>query len=222
MTTERLAMTDTPAETDSIWETMRTARAIRRFRDEPVPDDVLLRCLEAATWAPSGGNSQQWRFIVLQSAETRAAMADAALATLKLIQVEYGVDAAADADDSARARLARAVHELHENAAEVPVAVLFALRPHPGYPKFPQGASIYPAVQNFLLAARAQGLGALLTMWHDNDGGRLRELIDVPDDWLLAGLVVAGWPRGSHGPVRRRPPTEVTVVDHWDRPLDLA
>jgi nitroreductase len=73
-------------------------------------------------------------------------------------------------------------------------------------------------VQNFLLAARAQGLGAAITLWHMSCGESLRALIGVPDDWVIAALVTAGWPKGRHRTVRRKPLSEVAVVDRWDRP----
>jgi nitroreductase len=76
-------------------------------------------------------------------------------------------------------------------------------------------------MQNFLLAARAQGLGACLTSWASYGGeALLRDAVGVPDDWMLAGHVVVGWPRGRHGPVRRRPLSEVVFLDRWDDPAN--
>ena len=80
------------------------------------------------------------------------------------------------------------------------------------------GGSVYPAMQNFLLAARAQGLGACLTSWASYGEDILRDAVGVPADWLMAGHVVVGWPRGRHGPLRRRPAGEVTYLDRWDQP----
>jgi len=81
------------------------------------------------------------------------------------------------------------------------------------------GGSIFPAMQNLLLAARAQGLGACATSWASYGGeALLREAVGVPDDWMLAGHVVLGWPRGHHGPVRRRPLADVVNLDRWDEP----
>jgi nitroreductase len=79
------------------------------------------------------------------------------------------------------------------------------------------GGSIYPAMQNFVLAARALGLGACLTSWASYGGeALLRQATGVPDEWMLAGHVVVGWPRGHHGPLRRRPVSDVVFVDRWD------
>jgi nitroreductase len=101
-------------------------------------------------------------------------------------------------DNSRRARTYRATYELHL-----------------------LGGSIFPAMQNFLLAARAQGLGACLTSWASYGGERLlREAVGVPEDWMIAGHIVVGWPKGKHGPVRRRPLAEAVNLDHWDESAD--
>ena len=94
---------------------------------------------------------------------------------------------------------------------------LFCVQPQAGASELQQGGSIFPAVQNFLLAARAQGLGAAITLWHDQCAPELRALVGIPDDWHIATLVTVGWPRGSHQPVRRKALCEVAVVDQWDR-----
>src|ERR1700742_1246264 len=204
--------------TSDVWEVLSTARTIRRFTDEPVDDATLTRCLQAAMWAPSGANAQAWRFIVLRSAGQRAAVAEAAARALEVIEPVYGMSRPADDDDSRRARTNRATYELHDRAGEF-TSVLFAQNHFPTASELLLGGSIFPAMQNFLLAARAQGLGACLTSWASYGGERLlREAVGVPADWMLAGHVVIGWPRGKHGPLRRRPASEVTYLDHWAAP----
>jgi len=95
--------------------------------------------------------------------------------------------------------------------------VLFVARHNEFASDFLQGASIFPAVQNFALAARAQGLGACLTSWAAYDGEQLlRRAIGIPDEWVLAGHIVVGWPRGHFGPVRRRPVSDVVFRNRWD------
>jgi nitroreductase len=203
-----------------IWTVMRTARTIRRFSDEPVDDATLARCLRAATWAPSGANAQEWRFVVLRSPELRAVVARAAAQALRVIEPVYGMSRPADHDHSRRARTNRATYELHDRAGEF-TSVLFTQKRFPTASELLLGGSIFPAVQNFLLAARAQGLGACLTSWASYGGEPLlREAVGVPDGWLLAGHAVVGWPRGRHGPVRRRPLPEVVFLDHWGERAD--
>jgi nitroreductase len=204
---------------DDVWDVMATARTIRRFTDEPVDEATLARCLEAATWAPSGANAQAWRFVVLRSPEVRAVVAEAAAQALAVIEPVYGMTRPADDDHSRRARTARATYELHDRADRY-TSVLFAQKRFPTASDLLLGGSIFPAMQNFLLAARAQGLGACPTSWASYGGEPLvRAAVGVPDDWMLAGHVVVGWPRGHHGPVRRRPVAEVTALDHWATPL---
>src|SRR6478735_2416378 len=201
--------------TSDVWAVMSTTRTIRRFTDDPVDDETLARCLEAATWAPSGANVQGWRFVVLRSPELRAVVATAAARALEVIEPVYGMTRPADDDDSRRARTNRATYELHDRAGEF-TSVLFTQRHFSSASELLLGGSIYPAIQNFLLAARAQGLGACMTSWASYGGEPLlREAVGVPDDWMLAGHVVVGWPRGNHGPVRRRPLEEVVFQDHW-------
>ena len=205
-----------PDPTNDVWEVLSTARAIRRFTDEPVDDKTIDRCLEAATWAPNGANAQLWRFIVLDGPEQRTAVAEAAKIALQQIEPIYGMTRPADDDQSRAARNNRATYELHDRAGEY-TSVLFAAFKNEFSSEFLQGGSIYPAMQNFYLAARAQGLGACLTSWASYDGERvLRDAIGIPDEWFLAGHAVIGWPRGQHGPVRRRPLSDVVFRNHWE------
>ena len=202
---------------NDIWEVMATSRTIRRFTDDPVDDLALRRCLEAATWAPNGANVQEWRFVVLRSDAARAAVATAAAHALEVIEPVYGMSRPDPDDNSRRARTNRATYELHDRAGEF-TSVLFTYIRYDTASELLLGGSIYPAVQNFLLAARAQGLGACLTSWASYGGEPiLREAVGVPDDWMLAAHAVVGWPRGNHGPVRRRPLDDVVFVDRWDR-----
>ncbi|ORA36298.1 nitroreductase family protein [Mycobacterium aquaticum] len=204
------------AASDDVWEVMSTSRTIRRFTSEPVDDTTLSRCLQAAAWAPSGANAQAWRFIVLRSPRQRAVVAEAAAQALRVIEPVYGMTRPADDDTGRRARTNRAIYELHDRAREF-TSVLFTQQRFATASELLLGGSIFPAMQNFLLAARAQGLGACLTSWASYGGeALLREAVGVPEDWMLAGHVVVGWPRGGHGPVRRRPLAELVGYDTWD------
>jgi len=202
-----------------VLEVMRTARTIRRYTDRPVDDALLADCLEAATWAPSGGNQQPWRFVVLKSAASSEILAVAARRSMETSERVYGLVRPDPDDDSRHARMARAVYALHDGAQHVPAAVLFCSRPLPSVPPLLQGSSIYPAMQNFLLAARAAGLGACATGWHTVGEAELREYVGIPDGWALAALVTVGWPAGHHGPVRRKSVRDVVALDRWDHPL---
>jgi nitroreductase len=202
-----------------VFEAMRTNLAVRRYREDPVDDDILRRCLEAATWAPSGSNRQAWHFVVLRSPEARALLGPAYRQGWADMAGGYGVDEIDPDDHSPRARMGRTMRHFVDNFERVPAYVLFCVQQRERRLALADGASIYPAVQNFLLAARAQGLGAVMTTWYLYREAELRELVGIPDDWLLAGLVTVGWPMGSHKPVRRRPLEEVACRDRWDEPF---
>lgn len=208
-------MADTSSD---VWEVLSTARSIRRFTADPVDDATLTRCLDAARCAPSGANAQGWRFVVLRSERQRAVVAEAAAQALAVIEPVYGITRPSADDHSRRARDNRALYELHDRAGEF-TSVLFAQQHYPTASELLLGGSTFPAMQNFLLAARAQGLGACPTSWASYGGEQLlREAVGVPEGWLLAGHVVVGWPKGRHGPVRRRPLETVVNLDHWDAP----
>lgn len=204
--------------TDDLWTVMRTASAVRRYRSEPVDDAVIERCLQAATWAPSGGNQQPWRFVVVRSAEVRAVISAAAQRTWEVMAEFYGFDAPSEDATDPKSRVLRAMREHMQVGGDAPVCVLFCVEPQPGASDLQQGGSIFPAVQNFLLAARAQGLGAAITLWQDACDSQLRELVGVPPHWRIATLITAGWPAGRHHPVRRKPLAEVAAIDSWTDP----
>ncbi len=192
------------------------------FTDEPVDDATLARCLRAATWAPSGANAQEWRFVILRSPELRAVVARAAAQALKVIEPVYGFTRPADHDDSRRARTNRAMYERHDRTGEF-TSVLFTQK------RFPRG--VRASARGFDLPGHAElpagsprpGMGACLTSWAWYGGEPpLREAAGVPGDWMLAGHIVVGWPRGNHGPIRRRPISEVTFLDRWGEQADHA
>jgi nitroreductase len=205
----------TATTTDDLWEAMSTARAIRRYRDAPVDQAVIDRCLEAATWAPSGGNQQPWRFVELRSPELRAIIGEGGRESWEIMTEFYGLSVPDPDDRHPRARTVRTMHDYMMGAATVPVCFLFCVKPQRGASPLEQGGSIFPAMQNFLLAARAQGLGASVALWHRSKEEELRPLIGIPDDWLIAATVTAGWPVGHHGPLKRKSVTGASCVDTW-------
>lgn len=207
-----------PRVSDDLWTVMNTATAVRRYRDEPVPDAVLDTCLRAASWAPSGGNGQPWRFVVIRSQPLRDVITAAARSTWGVMKDFYRIpaDVGADGPDDPKSRVLRTMAEHMRIGGEAPELVLFCVQPQRGTTELQQAGSIFPAVQNFLLAARAQGLGAAITLWHGHCDAELRATIGIPDDWKIATLVTAGWPRGGHHPVRRKALSESAVLDRWD------
>lgn len=207
-----------PEVTDDLWTVMRSATAVRRYRDDPVPHDVLERCLLAASWAPSGGNGQPWKFVVLDSPALRSLITSAAHRTWDVMKDFYRLPEVGDEATDPKSRTLRTMAEHMRTGGEAPALVLFCVQPQRGTSELQQGGSIFPAVQNFLLAARAQGLGAAITLWQDACDRELRDAVGIPDDWKVATLLTVGWPRGGHHTVRRKPLTASVAVDGWDQP----
>ena len=134
---------------------------------------------------------------------------------------DTGSGRAADggAADTPKARMAATMQHFVDHFEATPVVVLACLRRHRD-PHPTEGASVYPACQNLLLAARALGYGGVMTMWHAFVEADLRALLDVPDDVAIAATIPLGRPMGGHGPVRRRPVEELVFEDHWDGRAD--
>lgn len=209
---------EVPRVSDDLWTVMNSATAVRRYRTEPVPDDVLEKCLLAASWAPSGGNGQPWRFVVIRSPELREVITAAARQTWEVMKEFYRLPPVAEDADDPKSRVLRAMAEHMEVGGGAPELVLFCVQPQRGTTEMQQAGSIFPAVQNFLLAARAQGLGAAITLWHGHCEAELRASIGIPDDWKIATLLTVGWPAGGHHVVSRRPLPTAAVIDTWETP----
>ncbi len=202
----------------NLFEAMHTQRAVRRFAPDPVPSEAVSRVLAAATRAPSGGNSQPWSFLVLRDAEVRRQVG----ALYRDAWEAGGIDRFTSDPDPAKARVYKSAKYLAERMGEAPVLVLACIESGGRGPSFTTGASIYPAVQNLMLAARALGLGTVITTIHRGREGEIKKLLSIPDDVTTAALIPMGYPAegASFGPVRRRPVSEVTYLDRWGQPLD--
>ena len=201
-------------------EAIETQRAVRRLLPDPVDDAIVLRCIELALKGPTGGNAQNWEFVVVRDAHRKQRLARQYQRAWQV----YGrlarqvVDRRAD--DSAR-RVLDAVDWQVEHFAEIPVLVVACLRGYrvPFVANLPVAAassygSIYPAVQNLLLAARAMGLGAALTTLPLWSMTAARAILELPLSVRPCCVVPLGWPRGRYGPTSRKP---VGAVVHLDR-----
>lgn len=200
-------------------EGLATTRAIRRYTDEPVSDEALATIMWAASRAPTGSNRQPFRFIVLRdgprAASARALLAGAATAMWGAKRASDGYDEGSGADaDSPKARMARTMQHYSDHLAEAPVIIIACIARH-RQPNPMEGASVYPACQNLLLAARAIGLGGVLTGLHGFVEDELREVLGIPADVGISATITLGHPHGRHGPVRRRPLAELVYEDGW-------
>ncbi|MBI3971954.1 MAG: nitroreductase family protein [Chloroflexi bacterium] len=205
---------ETPERTFNIFEAVYTARSIRRFRPDAVPDEMVHRILEAAIQAPNGTNAQSWRFVVVRDPALRRELG--ALYRQGFREV-YPADRLANESDPNRRRVMRSAYHLAEHmGSEPPVLVLACIERGPNTAATRgAGASIYPAVQNLLLAARALGLGACLTTLHLRREAQVKALLGIPEHVDTYALIPLGYPASPHGPLRRRPVAEVTYRDRW-------
>ncbi|HEY5012432.1 MAG TPA: nitroreductase family protein [Acidimicrobiia bacterium] len=219
METDDLALEPLPPDSLGLLEGLTTTRSIRRYRDEPVPTDALRAMLFAASRAPSGSNRQPFRFVVLTNSaialEAKALIGVGARRAWAAKRAADGYDrGSGEIDDSPKTRMARAMQSYVDEFERAPVLVLPCLVRYRD-PTPTEGASVYPACQNLLLAARALGYGGVLTMWQGLVDAELRALLGVPDNVFVAATVTIGKPAGHHGPVRRRPLAELVFADTW-------
>jgi len=207
-----------------LYDALLTTRAMRRYRDDPVTDDEIERCLRAAQQAPRGGNLQPWQYLVVTDPERRARVGelyksayDRYERTLLAMTPRFRTPE----DEASWRRTAEASRHLADHFGEAPALVLFLLPMIEWMPADDEGrmdigplyASVYPAVQNFMLAARELGIGTALTTVVRIRHDELRALLGIPESMEVAAVVPMGRPTGSFGVARRKP---VAAVTHWD------
>jgi nitroreductase len=202
-------------------EAMRTQRAIRRLRPDPVDDDILLRCADLAIRAPTGSNRQGVEFVFVRDRSAKAALQRQ---YRKAWGVYGGLGRLLYGNDGATRRIMDAVQWQVDHLPQVPVLVVVCQRgvnlPVPSIVRSSRYGSVYPAVQNFLLAARAEGLGAALTTLALWNPWAVRRLLRIPWNVEPVALIPVGWPHGRHGPTTRRPVERSVHVDRYgNRPF---
>ena len=197
-------------------EGLATTRSIRRYTDDPVDSDDLRSILWHAGRAPSGSNRQPFRFVVLQdgpgATEAKSLLGEAFRA---------GWNAKREGDGYRPSRFADSMQRYVDRFEQTPVVILVCLDRYRD-PNPMEGASVYPACQNLLLAARAHGYGGALTMWHLGVEDELRRVLSIPEHVGLSACITLGVPEGRHGPVRRKPLSEVVFDDRWGEPATWA
>ncbi len=218
-TAEALARLDMP-----LLEAVMTQRVVRRVLPDPVDDMVVLKCIELALRAPTGSNGQNWEFVIVKDHRLKEKLARRYRQSWSVYYAAMGRHDAAR--DESMAKILRAVQWQVDHFSEIPVLVVACLRagaPQGRVPYLPTAhwlassffGSIYPSVQNLLLAARAMGLGAsLITMplWSVTSA---RKILGLPLSVTPCCIVPLGWPRGRYGPTTRKPVEQVTHLDAY-------
>lgn len=197
-------------------DAMRTQRAIRRLKPDPVDDRLVLDLIELALKAPSGSNQQNWEWVVVKDPATKARLGRLNNMAWSLYG---GLGRWMSRNDPKMTRILDAVQWQADHFAEIPVIVIACLRgPRPWLPPIAATSyygSIYPSVQNLLLAARSAGLGAALITLPLWSTILARRALGLP--WSVAPLAVVpmGWPRGKYGPTTRKPVGDVVHLDRY-------
>ena len=195
-----------------IFETIYTTRSMRRLKPDAVPDELVWKVLDAAIRAPNGGNRQPWNFIVVRDAAVKEKIAGWDLEAWNATYVRAKDVMLADEQ---MAKTFRSADWLANHLAEVPVWIIPTIASSGVAEVSTAGASIYPAVQNLMLAARALGLGTCLTTLHRAHEADVRKLLGVPEGHETMCLIPLGWPRGKFGSGPRLPVEKVTYWDGW-------
>jgi nitroreductase len=219
-----------------LYEAMRDAPTTRRFSSEPVPRDALLRALDAARFAPSGGNRQGWRVVAVEDPDSRRALHDLYLPYWRAyMEMTGGAQALRDPQGfgggERRVRMIERANEYAEQLDRVPLHLVVGVRlgdlavTDAGLPRqsIVGGASVYPFVQNLLLALRAENLGAAMTTLLVPAEAEVKQLLQIPDDVALAAHIGVGrradpWPTQ----LSRKPVSEFAFAERFGEPLDRA
>ncbi len=206
------------AEELSLFDVMYNCRAMRRLDTREVPEELLVKLIDAANQAASGGNQQRGRWIVVRDPAQKQAIAKLnheVSAEFVQARIDRGENLPHH-DAATRARMLDAVLYLAEHMHTYPALVVACLE----FDERPEniaslGGSIWPGVQNLLLAARALGLGAVPTTYAINRREEFESIIGLPETMAAYALVPVGWPLGNFGPVTRRPVGDVMKFDRW-------
>ena len=206
-------------QTTDIYEVMQTQRAIRRWTDEPVDREVIERIIQAGCWAPSGSNSQPWGFLVVTDDDIRERLA---MAIREMFSSRFNGDMPNpdEIEDPTTRRMMRGAFNLFDNFAAAPVWIIPCMRTDLYQARSADsllaGSSIYPSIQNMMLAARAEGLGTVLTTPQDGIMDELRAELSIPDNALPVAIIPMGHPSANFGPVTRKPLAEVLHWNGWN------
>jgi nitroreductase len=218
-----------------LFEAIYSARSIRRLKPDPVPEELITKILDAAIRAPSGGNAQSWAFLVVRDPDLRQRLGAIYRKASDIAAAVYAARGRpAHLTEGQFARMMTAGAHLWEHMGEAPVLLLPCARvpalppcealpsdiaarweDEVAYADRIRGASIYPAVQNIILACRALGLGTVITTNHIRCEDEVKALLGIPEDVSTFALMPIGWPIDKFGPLTRRPLAEIAHTDRW-------
>ena len=204
-----------------VFEALYTTRAMRRVKEDPVPDNIIQSMIDSAIRAPSGSNRQNWKFLVVTDKNIREKLSNIYRETWDYYINSFlnsakdpGASSLKKQDDKdieTIRRISNSASWLAENYHKVPLLVLALSR------NDPTGSSIYPAIWNLMLAARGHGIGTCLTTVMSFETEKVFEILNIPNDkgWTLNATITAGYPLGKWGVAERKPVDDVTYLNTW-------
>lgn len=217
-------------------------RAMRRLKPDPVPVEVLERLVQAAVWAPSGSNLQAYSYVVVTDRAVMAELAELWTRCVNTYLSTMGANTPPTMDDDGYRRMVAAIEYQRDHFADTPAVIIpcyqnivpkaslaglramrdslgtkatLRLATNKSFGVVAATSSMYPGVQNLLLAARAEGMGAVLTMWHLMLEAEFKAVLGIPKDVNTYAVIPVGYPVGRFGPVSRKPASEIIRHDHW-------
>ena len=221
-----------------LFDAITSARALRRLKPDPVPEEIISRILDAAIRAPSAGNAQNWAFIVVRDGEQRRRLGEIYRKASDITSEIYKARGrSAHLTEEQYQRMMSSGAYLWDHIGDAPVLLVpcqqdratparatlpssldAVYEQERAYERRIRGASIYPAVQNIILACRAFGLGTLITTNHIRCEDEVKALLGLPGDVSTYALMPIGYPLGKFGPLARKPVSEVAYADRWGFP----
>ena len=206
-------MSDEPG----LFEVMYSTRAMRKLKPDPVPEDILLKLVDAGNQGPTGSNMQNVRWLIVRDADQKRKLADLNRAAVTAYVGAASATPAAASEGAKRQRMVDAVVYQMEHLHEAPALIIACAQfdQAPGNAAAMAGGSVWPAVQNVLLAARALGLGAAPTTLGLSNRAAAREVLGLPPTVEAYVLIPVGYPMGKFGPVTRLPIRETVRWDRW-------
>ncbi|MGH7752746.1 MAG: nitroreductase family protein [Gemmatimonadales bacterium] len=208
-----------PDERPGLFETIYTTRALRRFKPDPIPDEVLFQLFDAAIRASSGQNKQEWRWVVVADHGVKTKLQEWAIEGWNRYQPQFATAESMDSLPRTRRLSLKSVYDLSHNLASAPaVIVVLGLKGAHSTP----GGSTFPAVQNLNLAARALGLGTSIYNLPLSHRAELHEMLNIPENNEIYCLLPIGYPTDRPGPVRRKPVRDVVFMGRYGEPWPFA
>jgi nitroreductase len=205
-----------------LYEAIYTTRSMRRLKPDPVPPEIIVKIIEAATMGPSGSNRQPWRFVVVREPETKSFVAERYQKAWEVYFTPAAREVVANAPDSPQGRILRSARYLADHIREVPVMIFCCVKKYtdPRRNGQPMVNALFPAIQNLCLAARGYGLGTSITQLHSMHAAEIDAKLGVPPGYSNIALVPMGYPKGRWAQPDRKPALAITFWEKWGAARD--